>query len=90
MKKDKQKVIGEALSDEQIKSLLELKGAGEESDDFYVLLQAYRRLRAEDFVRFVGFFKSAGRNVESVGKEGRTIADEIALHQNGKDYLQAF
>ena len=90
MKKDKQKVIGEELSDEQLTSLLELKGAGDESDDYYVLLQAYRRFRAEDFVRFVDFFKSAGRNTEAVGKAGKTIVDEISAHQNSKDYLQAF
>ena len=54
-RKDKKKVVGEPMTDEQIKVFLDFPPEEGENPDFHVLLKAYRALRAEDFERFVAF-----------------------------------
>ena len=51
-RKDKKKVVGEPMTDEQIKVFLDFPPEEGENPDFHVLLKAYRALRAEDFERF--------------------------------------
>ena len=57
-RKDKQKVIGEPMTDEQIKVFLDFPPEDGENPDFHVLLKAYRALRVEDFERFVAFSRN--------------------------------
>ena len=60
-RKDKKKVIGEPMTDEQIKVFLDFSSEEGVDADFHVLEKAYRALRAEDFERFIGSFrKTAG------------------------------
>ncbi len=88
MKKDKQKVIGEEVSEERLRSFLELKGPKNEPDDYHILTQAYRHLRVEDFARFVQIFKSDGRNIEVASGSGVSFKEEIASHRNGAAYAE--
>ena len=53
-RKDKKKVIGEPMTDEQIKVFLDFSSEEGVDADFHVLEKAYRALRAEDFGRFIG------------------------------------
>ncbi|MBO9493361.1 PA4642 family protein [Thalassotalea sp. G20_0] len=89
MKKDKQKVIGEELSDERLKALLTLQPAVGSSRDYHILLRAYRYLRADDFARFIPFYLEAGLNLDARDSEGKTLAETITQHHHGEPYLKA-
>ncbi|USE38578.1 PA4642 family protein [Endozoicomonas sp. SCSIO W0465] len=89
MKKDKQKVIGEKLSDERLKALLTLQSAAGGSRDYHILLRAYRYLRADDFARFIPFFLEAGLDLNARNPDGKTLAETITQHHHGKPYLKA-
>ncbi|MFK0573243.1 PA4642 family protein [Endozoicomonas sp.] len=88
MKKDKQKVIGEELSDERLKALLTLQPAAGGSRDHHSLLRAYRYLRADDFSRFIPFFLEAGFNLNARDGDGKTLAETVTHHQHGAPYLK--
>ncbi|WP_163369445.1 PA4642 family protein [Endozoicomonas acroporae] len=88
MKKDKQKVIGEELSDERLKALLTLQPAVGSSRDYHILLRAYRYLRADDFARFIPFYLEAGLNLDARDSAGKTLAETITQHHHGQPYLK--
>ena len=88
MKKDKQKVIGEELTDERIKELLSLNPEDGVNRDYFILMKAYRALRTHDFARFVVFFREAGLDLEATGPEGRTLKAEMAEHAQAKEYIE--
>ena len=89
MKKDKQKVIGEELSDERLKALLTLQPAAGSSRDYHILLRAYRYLRADDFARFIPFYLEAGLDLNAQDSDGKTLAETITQHHHGEPYLKA-
>ena len=53
MRKDKQKVIGEPMTDEQVAVFLNARPYNsDESVELHLLVRAYRGLRVEDFSAF--------------------------------------
>lgn len=88
-RKDKKQVIGEELTDEQVRRFLIAEPPAGVDADFHCLERAYRGLRADDFARFLGFFTAAGRRVQATDAQNRTLAQVIAGHANGADYLEA-
>ena len=88
-RKDKQKVIGEPMTDEQIAVFLDFPPEEGVNGDFHLLEKAYRALRAEDFARFLTFFKDQNRDLNARDPQGRTLLDLVAQHPKGKDYAQA-
>ena len=89
MKKDKQKVIGEELSDERLKQLLTLDTEEGINRDYFILMRAYRALRSHDFARFLPFFQEAGLNLKAPGPDGIPLSEEMAAHQQSTEYLEA-
>lgn len=89
MKKDKKQVIGEELTDEQIKRNLFAQPFGEGSVDFQLLMRGYRSLREDDFVRFIAFFVAEGRDVNAVDEKNQTLLDIISTHRHGQAYREA-
>lgn len=85
-RKDKKKVIGEPMTDEQIKVFLDFPAEDGVSADFHVLEKAYRALRAEDFERFIVFFQEQGRDLNAQDPQGRTLLSHIEAHQKCQDY----
>ena len=79
-RKDKKKVVGEPMTDEQIKVFLDFPPEDGENPDFHVLLKAYRALRAEDFERFVAFFQAQNRDIRATDDRGRTLLDICLLY----------
>ncbi|KZZ25666.1 hypothetical protein A3754_13690, partial [Alcanivorax sp. HI0083] len=57
--------------------------------DFHLLEKAYRALRAEDFARFLTFFKDQNRDLDARDPQGRTLLDLVTQHPKGNDYAQA-
>ena len=88
-RKDKKKVIGEPMTDEQIKVFLDFPAEEGVSTDFHVLEKAYRALRAEDFERFIAFFKAQGRDLNAQDPQGRTLLSHVEGHQKCEDYAKA-
>ncbi|MTI14804.1 PA4642 family protein [Sansalvadorimonas verongulae] len=88
MKKDKQKVIGEELSDKRIKDLLNLSPETGVNRDYFILMKGYRALRSHDFERFIGFFKEAGLDINAKGPDGLTLKEEMAEHAQATPYLE--
>ncbi len=89
MRKDKKKIIGEAMTDAQVQAFLVAKPPAGVDADFHALERAYRGLRAHDFERFLVFFAAAGRNVQATDSQHRTLAMLIAGHANSEDYVAA-
>ena len=89
MRKDKQKVIGEEISDESIKLFLEPEPADDTSPSLHKLIKAYRGLRASDFERFIGFFTAAGYDLQAKDAEGRDIVDLIGDQRQAAPYIEA-
>lgn len=86
-RKDKKQVIGEPMTDEQIRAFLDVQPEAGESADYHALLRAYRSLRVDDFARFLHFFHSSGRNLLATDTKGRPFTDLLAQHRQGAEYL---
>lgn len=89
MRKDKKKVVGEPMSDEQVAVFLGFRPQGDESVDHYLLARAYRSLRAHDFVRFLSMFQAAGHDVNAQDAKGRTLMQIISEHEQAEEYVAA-
>lgn len=88
LKKDKQKVIGEDMTDEQIKRFLETELQAHQDADFHTLLRAYRSLRSYDFKRFLSYFKAEGRDQNATNEKGQSLRDIISTHKESDVYLK--
>ena len=88
-RKDKKQVIGEPMTDEQIRAFLQTLPETGMDPDHHALLRAYRSLRGHDFERFLGFFVADGRNLDAPDAHGHTVLDIISSHQQGGEYVDA-
>ncbi|MEZ0121044.1 MAG: PA4642 family protein [Candidatus Reddybacter sp.] len=89
LKKDKQKILGEMFDDERIESFLDYEAPQGVDGDFHVLEKAYRGMRVENFVTFLGFFTAAKRNINATNSQGQTLLDIVASHRHAEDYITA-
>ena len=87
LKKDKQKVLGEVFDDDRVRGFLNGSPPTGVSKDFYLLERAYRGMNIDNFRTFVGFFKEEGYDLNGTNQNGATLADLIATHRHGADYL---
>jgi len=88
MRKDKHQVIGEAMSDEQIRLFLAPEPADNTPPALHKLVKAYRGLRLDDFARFVGFFIEAGYDLSARDASGRDFCAQIADQRGAGDYIE--
>ncbi|WP_304639856.1 PA4642 family protein [Pseudomonas sp.] len=89
MRKDKQKVIGEPMTDEQVAAFLEARPYADESAELHMLTRAYRGLRVDDFRRFLEMFKAAGHDLDARGADGKSFLDTLAEHAQAEEYIVA-
>jgi len=82
-------VTDEVWNDERVKTFLTMEPSSNESADYHVLLKAYRGMRANDFARFLVFFKAAGRDADACDSSGQTIWETVKKHRHGAAYLEA-
>ncbi|MCL5043573.1 MAG: PA4642 family protein [Gammaproteobacteria bacterium] len=88
MRKDKKKVIGEPMTDEQIAAFLDARPHADESVELHLLTRAYRGLRVEDFERFVAMFQAAGHDLNAaVDANGKSFLTELRAHDQASDYV---
>jgi hypothetical protein len=88
VKKDKEKVLDEVWTEERVKSFLKVRSHDDVEEDFHMLLKAYQSMRAEDFAKFVGFFTTDGRSVNSRGPEGQTVLSIVEQHRRSGEYAE--
>lgn len=88
-KKDKKKILVETFSDERVKGFLHGTPPAGVAEDYYLLERAYRGMNEENFATFIRFFVEAGKDLNAKNPQGLTIAQVIAQHRNGGEYLDA-
>ena len=88
-RKDKKQVIGEPMTDEQIRVFLHVQPEAGVDPDYHALLRAYRSLRSDDFSRFLAFFVAEGRNPAATGPDGQTLLALIRSHRQSAEYREA-
>ncbi|HRH75771.1 MAG TPA: PA4642 family protein [Cellvibrionaceae bacterium] len=88
-KKDKKKILVETFSDERVKGFLNGTPPAGVSEDYYLLERAYRGMNEENFATFIRFFVEADKDLNAKNPQGLTIAQVIAQHRNGGEYLDA-
>lgn len=87
MRKDKQKVIGEPMTDEQIAAFLSARPYAGESVEQHILTRAYRGLRAHDFERFIDLFKQEGFDLNAADAQGSSFLQVVRGHAQGEEYV---
>lgn len=88
MRKDKKQVIGDEVSDEQIKLFLAVEPADATPPSLHKLVKAYRGLRDHDFERFVGFFVEAGYDLDAKDADGNDFVTLIKDQRQAEPYIQ--
>lgn len=83
------KVVDEVWSDERVCSFLALKPHDGSNADFHALKMAYEHMVADDFRRFLGFFKAAGRDLGARGPDGESLLQRIREHGRSQAYVAA-
>ena len=89
LKKDKEKVIDPVWGEDRIREFLSLLPPAGENADHHKLLKAYQSMREEDFDTFVGFFVTAGGQLDAKNEKGETVSGIIATHRHGTAYTDA-
>ena len=88
MRKDKKQVIGDEISDEQIKVFLGFEPCDATSPSLHKLIKAYRGLRIDDFERFLTFFKEAGYDLSGQDEHGNDFIALIRDQRNAEEYIE--
>ncbi|MBB3169172.1 PA4642 family protein [Simiduia aestuariiviva] len=86
LKKDKQKVLGQVFTDEQVRTFLTYEAPEGMNADFHCLEKAYRGMVAENFATFVQFFLADGRDLNARNAQGQTLLEIATQHRQGADY----
>jgi len=86
MKKDKEKVIDEVWTEDHVRSFLQFRAHDGGDTDFHILLKAYQSMRSSDFELFVQFFLGDGRNLDAIGRDGRSVLQIVNEHRHGAEY----
>ena len=90
MRKDKKQIIGEPMTDEQVKAFLSAEPADNTPAPLHKLLRAYQSLRIEDFERFLSFFKEQGFAFDCCNEKGENFSQIIVDQRLAEPYLEAF
>ncbi len=88
MRKDKEKVLDEVWTEDRVKSFLQVRPHDGSDESFHMLLKAYQSMRADDFELFIGFFTAEKRDVNTTGRDGRSVLDIVKAHRHGVDYAE--
>lgn len=86
LRKDKEKVLGEIFDEARIATFLDYPAPAGINADFHLLEKAYRGMRGENFGTFVKLFIEAGKDVNAIGPESKTILQVVKAHRNGEEY----
>jgi len=88
VKKDKEKVIGEVISDDKVREFLTAVPYDDENADFHILTKAYRGLPPEGFARFIDVFVAEGGDINGVDSRGQTFLQAIKRYKRQPSYAE--
>ncbi|WP_444816492.1 PA4642 family protein [Stutzerimonas frequens] len=88
MRKDKKQVIGDEIADDSIKLFLQPEPADDTPPSLHKLIKAYRGLRIDDFERFLGFFVTAGYDLDARDAKGQSFIDLVADQRQARPYIE--
>lgn len=88
MRKDKKQLIGDEISDEQVKTFLGFEPVDATPPSLHKLIKAYRGLRVDDFERFIGFFLAAGYDLSAKDEQGNDFIALIKDQRNAAEYIE--
>lgn len=88
MRKDKQKVLEEVLTEDQIRGFLLTVPPSGISADYNCIEKAYRGLVARDFAQFIGFFVESGRDLNATNEYHQTMLDVVVRHAASGEYAE--
>lgn len=88
VRKDKEKVIGEPMTDEQVAAFLQARPYAGQSIAPHILTRAYRGLRVQDFERFLVLFKAQGFDLDATDAQGQTFLQAISGHAQAQAYVE--
>lgn len=88
MRKDKQKVLEEVLSDDQVRGFLLTAPPAGISADYNCIEKAYRGMVARDFARFIEFFTESGRDLNAQNEYHQTMLDVVMRHAESGEYAE--
>ena len=80
--------FGEEWSDERIQGYLGTLPPAGVNADFHVLYNAYKHMRADDFARFLDYFKAAGRDVSARDPQGHTLLDLVSRYPKAAEFAR--
>ncbi|MES2664031.1 MAG: PA4642 family protein [Pseudomonadota bacterium] len=86
---DKQKVVGEEFSDDQLLELMNHPLPEFGQPDFGVVIRAYRGLPIEAFERFLTLYKEQGKSLEVKDKNGRSLLEYLKRFTAQLEYADA-
>jgi hypothetical protein len=90
MRPDKKIITDEVWDDERVRSFLTPQARqGADDADFTLLVNAYRAMRIDDFVRFIAFFVHSKHRLDAQNEIGQTFVEFIARHRHGKPFVEA-
>lgn len=89
MRADKKKVVDEVWDDARIAGFLTKSSMGTETDEFSMLLNAYRSMRVADFERFLPLYCAAGHNLNATASDGQTLLGLVREHRNSAAFARA-
>jgi len=89
MRPDKKTITDEVWDDERIRSFLSPRSAqGLDDPDFGLLLNAYRGMRPDDFVRFVRFYRDGQHDLNPKNEAGQSFIEFIQPHRHSKLFIE--
>lgn len=90
MRKDKKQVVGEDISDEQVRLFLDYAPPEDGTPaSLHKLIKAYRGLRSDDFERFLKFFVQAGFDLRAKNASGEDFLALIGDQRKAGPYIAA-
>jgi hypothetical protein len=90
MRPDKKSITDEVWDDERVRSFLSPRTPqGGDDPDFLILLNAYRGMRVDDFVRFLRFYCEEHHDLDARNESGQRFIDVIASHRHGRPFADA-
>jgi len=90
MRPDKKIITDEVWDDDRVRSFLTPHAPqGDDDVDFTLLVNAYRGMRIDDFVRFLRFFRDGQHRLDAENEIGQTFVEFIARHRHGRPFVDA-
>jgi hypothetical protein len=90
MRPDKKSITDEVWDNDRVRSFLSPRTPqGGDHPDFLILLNAYRGMRVDDFVRFLRFYCDERHDLDARNEAGQRFIEVIVRHRHGKPFADA-